>query len=73
VDGAARGGLAAASDADRLERGGIDAAVDGLARLVGRSGDDLRRLQTGRLYEYLRDTALGATALALLLLLTALT
>jgi len=73
VHGAARGGLATAAVTDRVERGGIDAAVDGLARLVGRRGDDLRRLQTGRLYEYLRDTALGATAVALLLLLTALT
>jgi NADH-quinone oxidoreductase subunit L len=73
VDGAARGGLALARAEDRVERGGIDAAVDGLARLVGRGGDDLRRLQTGRLYEYLRDSALGAVALAVLLLLTALT
>jgi NADH-quinone oxidoreductase subunit L len=73
VDGTARAGLTLAHAEDRLERGGIDAAVDGLAHLVGRSGDDLRRLQTGRLYEYLRDSALGAAAIALLLLLTALT
>jgi len=71
VDGIGRGGLALARAEDRLERGGIDAAVDGLARLVGRSGDDLRRLQTGRLFEYLRGTVLGAAAVALILLITA--
>ena len=58
---------------DQVERHGIDAAVDGLARLVGRSGDDLRRVQSGRLFEYLRDAVLGAAAVALLIAISALT
>jgi NADH-quinone oxidoreductase subunit L len=73
VDGAGRATLALAAAEDRLERGGIDAAVDGLARNVGRAGRDLRRVQTGRLYEYLRDTALGAGAVAFVIVLTAVT
>jgi NADH-quinone oxidoreductase subunit L len=72
VDGTARTGLHVASLHDRIERRGIDAAVDGIARLVGRSGDDVRRIQSGRLYEYLRDTLLGAAAIGLILVLTAL-
>jgi hypothetical protein len=55
-----------------VERRGIDALVDGLARATGRGGGALRRLQTGRMYEYLRDTMLGATAVAFILVLTAL-
>ncbi|HEV2754035.1 MAG TPA: proton-conducting transporter membrane subunit, partial [Solirubrobacteraceae bacterium] len=73
VDGVARGGLVTATLADAVERRGVDAAVDGLARLTGRGGERLRRLQTGRLYEYLRDTALGTVAVAFVLVLTALT
>ena len=73
VDGTGRTGLRVARLHERVERSGIDAAVDGLAHLVGRSGDDLRRLQSGRLYEYLRDTVLGAAAVALLIAITALT
>jgi NADH-quinone oxidoreductase subunit L len=73
VDGLGRTALRIASRADRVERAGIDAAVDGLARMIGRSGDDLRRLQSGRLYEYLRDTVAGAAAVALLIAITALT
>jgi hypothetical protein len=73
VDGTGRTGLRVARLHERVERSGIDAAVDGLARLVGRSGDDLRRLQSGRLYEYLRDTVLGAAAVALLIAITAVT
>jgi len=72
VDGVGRGGLALARAEDRLERDGVDAAVDGLARLIGRSGREARRVQTGRLHEYLRDTVLGAAALAFVLVLTAL-
>jgi hypothetical protein len=72
VDGAARGGLALARASDMVERRGIDALVDGLARATGRGGGALRRLQTGRMYEYLRDTMLGATAVAFILVLTAL-
>jgi hypothetical protein len=56
-----------------VERRGVDAAIDGLARAVGRSGDDLRRLQTGRLFEYLRGAVLGGAALAFVIALTALT
>jgi len=73
VDGTARGVLAIARAEDRVERSGIDAAVDGLARLVGRGGRQSARIQTGRLHEYLRDTLLGATAIAFVLVLTALT
>jgi NADH-quinone oxidoreductase subunit L len=72
VDGAGRGALALARSQDWVERRGIDAAVDGLARLVGASGDDLRRLQSGRLFEYLRDAVLGATAVAAVVALSAL-
>lgn len=73
VDGVARGGVIAARSQRWVEERGIDAAVDGLARLVGRGGADASRLQTGRLYEYLRDTVLGAAAVAALVALTALT
>jgi hypothetical protein len=73
VDGAGRAGLALADAQDGVERRGIDAAVDGVARLIGRGGEQTRRIQTGRLYEYLRDTVLGAAAIALLIALTALT
>ena len=73
VDGTGRTGLRVAAMNERVERSVIDAAVDGIARLVGRSGDDLRRLQSGRLFEYLRDTVAGAFAVALLIAITALT
>jgi NADH-quinone oxidoreductase subunit L len=72
VDGAGRGGLRLARASDVVERRGVDALVDGLARATGRGGGALRRLQTGRTYEYLRDTMLGATAVAFILVLTAL-
>lgn len=72
VDGAARTGLRIAELHEQVERRGIDSAVDGTARLIGRSGDDLRRLQSGRLSEYLRDTVLGAAAIGLILVITAL-
>ena len=72
VDGFGRATVLAARGQDWIERRGIDAAVDGLARRVGRGGDDLRRLQSGRLYEYLRDAVLGAAAVVLLIALTAL-
>ncbi|MGH2945986.1 MAG: NADH-quinone oxidoreductase subunit 5 family protein [Solirubrobacteraceae bacterium] len=72
VDGVGRAGLAAARSQDWIERRGIDAAVDGLARLVGAGGDDLRRLQSGRLFEYLRDAVLGGTAVAAVVALSAL-
>jgi NADH-quinone oxidoreductase subunit L len=73
VDGIGRAGLLAARAQDWLERRGVDAAVDGLAGAVGRGGENLRRLQTGRLYEYLRDAVLGAAGVAMLIALTALT
>jgi NADH-quinone oxidoreductase subunit L len=73
VDGIGRGGLLAARAQDWVERRGVDAAVDGLARAIGRGGDDLRRLQTGRLFEYLRGAVLGGAAVAFLIALSALT
>jgi NADH-quinone oxidoreductase subunit L len=72
VDGTGRAGLAAARSQDWVERRGIDAAVDGLARVIGAGGDDLRRLQSGRLFEYLRDAVLGGAAVALVVALSAL-
>lgn len=73
VDGVGRGGVAVARAVELVERRGVDPAVDGVARLVGKSGADLRRLQTGRLYEYLRDTVLGIVAVAALIAIAALT
>jgi hypothetical protein len=73
VDGIGRGGLVAARAQDWVERRGVDAAVDGLARAIGRGGDDLRRLQTGKLFEYLRSAVLGGAAVAFLVALSALT
>ena len=72
VDGVGRGALAAARTQRRLEERGVDAAVDGLATLVGRSGRGVTRIQTGRLYEYLRGTVGGIAAIALIVTLTAL-
>lgn len=72
VDGTAQATLAISAFDDRIERSGLDAAVDGLARTVGASGSRLRRLQSGRLFEYLRDTALGAAAVGVLIALAAL-
>jgi NADH-quinone oxidoreductase subunit L len=71
VDAAARATLQVSSATDQLERSGIDAAVDGLARSVGLAGERARRLQTGRLYEYLRDSALGVVAVGALIALAA--
>ena len=73
VDAIGRAGLVSARGVDWFERRAIDAAVDGLARLLGRSGDDLRRVQSGRLFEYLRDAVLGAIAIAVLIALSSLT
>jgi NADH-quinone oxidoreductase subunit L len=72
VDGVGRLAVKAARVSDWIERRGIDAAVDGMARLVGAGGDELRRLQSGRLYEYLRDAVLGAAAVGGILALSAL-
>jgi NADH-quinone oxidoreductase subunit L len=73
VDGVGRGGLAIARSQDWVERHGVDAAVDGLARAVGHGGDRLRRLQTGRLFEYLRGAVLGGAGVAFVVGLSALT
>jgi NADH-quinone oxidoreductase subunit L len=73
VDSVGRSALLAARAQDWVERRGVDAAVDGLARAIGRSGEDLRRLQTGRLFEYLRSAVLGGAAVAFLVALSALT
>ena len=71
VDGIGRGGLRAAAAEERLERSGIDAAVDGLARAIGRGGVRSRALQSGHLWEYLRDTVLGAAAISAVIVLAA--
>ncbi|HWC28424.1 MAG TPA: NADH-quinone oxidoreductase subunit L [Solirubrobacteraceae bacterium] len=71
VDGVAHGVVRLADASDVVERRGVDAAVDAVARLVGAGGRQSRRLQTGRLYEYLRDSALGAAAVAVLIALAA--
>lgn len=73
VDGAGRVGLRIAAGHERVEDAGVDAAVDGLARAIDRAGGRLRLVQTGRLYEYLRDTVLGAATVAALIALTTLT
>ena len=73
VDGLGRAGLALARSQEWIERRGVDTAVDGLARLIGRGGEHGRRLQSGRLHEYLRDAVLGGAAVVLIVALTALT
>jgi NADH-quinone oxidoreductase subunit L len=73
VDGVGRAGILVARAQDWVERRAVDAAVDSTARAVGRGGDDLRRVQSGRLHEYLRGATLGAAAVAFLIALTALT
>lgn len=70
VDGLGRAGLAAARAGDWIERHVIDAAVDGLARRTRVVGGDLRKLQSGRLFEYLRDAVLGGAAVAALIALS---
>jgi NADH-quinone oxidoreductase subunit L len=72
VDGLGRAGLAAARTQDWIERHVIDAAVDGLADRTRTAGTDLRRLQSGRLFEYLRDAVLGGAAVAILVALSSL-
>lgn len=72
VDATARAALHASGATARLDAGAVDAAVDGVAQLVGVGGRQSRRLQTGRLYEYLRDTAMGAVAVATVIALAAL-
>lgn len=72
VDAVGQATIALARGSDAVERRGIDAAVDGLARAVGRGGAESRRLQSGRLYEYLRDAALGTAAVAFIVALAAL-
>nr|MBA3326941.1 NADH-quinone oxidoreductase subunit L [Solirubrobacterales bacterium] len=71
VDDAGRATLVLARSQRWVEARGVDAAVDGLARLVGRAGAQSPRLQTGRLHEYLRDTVLGAAAVVALITLAA--
>jgi len=64
-------GRSAARASDRVERDAIDAAIDKIAAAVLSSGDDTRRLQSGRLYEYLRDAVLGAIAIGVIIGLAA--
>ena len=73
VDGVGGAVVTAARATNWVERHAIDAAVDGLAAAVGRGGEDLRRMQSGRLFEYLRGAVLGAAALSFLIALSALT
>jgi hypothetical protein len=73
VDGLGRSSVSLARAVNWVERNGIDAAVDRLARTIGDTGRALRRVQSGRLYEYLRGATLGAAAIALLIALTTLT
>lgn len=72
VDGVGRLTLRAARSQRWIEERGVDAAVDGLASVIGRSGSGVTRIQTGRLYEYLRDTVVGIAAIALIVTLTTL-
>ena len=72
VDGLGRAGLSAARASDWIERHVIDAVVDGLAQRTRAAGADLRRLQSGRLFEYLRDALLGGAAVAALVALSSL-
>jgi NADH-quinone oxidoreductase subunit L len=71
TDAVGRLGLVAARASDRLERHAIDATTDRIAAAVLSGGDDTRRLQSGRLYEYLRDAVLGAVAIGVLIALAA--
>lgn len=71
VEALGRGAVGLARGSDRTERGGIDRAVDGLAGLVRGGGEELPRLQSGQMYAYLRNTALGIAFLAILLALVA--
>ena len=72
VDGVGRTTLSVAASQRWVEERGVDAAVDGIARLVGAGGRQSRRLQSGRLHEYLRDTVVGACAIGVLVALAAL-
>jgi len=73
VDDVGRLALAAAHASNWFERRGVDAAVDGLAHLIGRGGAQSRHLQSGRLYEYLRDAVLGAAVIAVIVAIAAVT
>jgi NADH-quinone oxidoreductase subunit L len=72
VDGVGRGTVTFARLQRRLEDRALDPAVDGLAAGVARAGSSTSRLQSGRLYEYLRNTVVGIVALALIVTLAAL-
>jgi NADH-quinone oxidoreductase subunit L len=71
VDGVGRAVLGLARGNDRVERRGVDAAVDGLAQIVERGGAELPRLQTGQLYQYLRNTVAGMATVAALFAIVA--
>jgi NADH-quinone oxidoreductase subunit L len=72
VDGTGRSALRTARSQQWLEQNVIDAAVDGIAEQIGRSGNELKGLQSGRLYEYLRDAVIGAVVIGFLIALAAL-
>ena len=64
----ARGGLAAGRAAARFDVGGVDAAVEALARGVRRLGALARRPQTGLLHQYYLQAATLLVAAVVLLL-----
>lgn len=66
VDGIGRAVLGLARGNDWVERRGVDAAVDGLARRVEGAGAQLPLLQSGQLYVYLRNTVAGIALVAIL-------
>ncbi len=72
VDAAGSGTLAFARGQRWIEEHGVDAAVDGTARRLGDSGGDLSGLQSGRLFEYLRDSVIGLVGVAVVVALAAL-
>ncbi len=73
VDGTGRAALVAARGSRWIEERAVDRAVDGLAHRIGREGARTRRLQSGRLHEYLRDAVIGGVALALVVAVASLT
>ncbi|MFE0319712.1 NADH-quinone oxidoreductase subunit L, partial [Streptomyces albogriseolus] len=65
----ARGGLAGARLARRVDDGGIDAAVDAVAAGARGLGRAARRPQTGLLHQYYAQAAVGFAVLVLIVLL----
>ncbi len=57
--------------ADTIEQGGIDGAVNGLARLVSLAGEGLRRAQTGLVRNYALAMLVGVVAVMIYFVLRA--